>query len=267
VASALRLYFELARRGYRRYAAYPGATFAGVFTNTFFGFLQAYILLAVFQQRGEIGSYDQQDAVTYVWLAQGMLMTIYLWGWYEVAFRIGSGDIVTDLYRPLDFQLLWLAQDLGRGAYHALFRGIPPFLVGALAFDVLVPSSATTWLCFVVSVGLAIVTSFGFRFLFNLAAFWLLDYRGVGVLAMVASTFLSGMIIPVAFFPDWLRALAWALPFASMVQAPIEVFLGHAHGLELAGLLGLQAFWAAALLLAGRVVFAAGTRKLVVQGG
>ena len=37
-----------------------------------------------------------------------------------------------------------------------------------------------------------------------------------------------------------------------MVQAPIEVFLEHATGAELAGLLALQAFWAAVLLLAGR---------------
>jgi viologen exporter family transport system permease protein len=267
VRTHLRLFYELVRRGFRRYAAYPGATFAGVFTNTVFGFLQAYILLAVFQDRAEVGTYDRGDAVTYAWLAQGLLMTVYIWGWYEVAYRIGSGDIATDLYRPLDFQLYWLAQDLGRGAYHAIFRGIPPFVIGALAFDVLLPGSPATWILFVVSVALAVTTSFAFRFLFNLAAFWLLDYRGVGVLAMVAATFLSGMTIPIAFFPDWLRALAWALPFASMVQAPIQVFLGQVQGLELAGLLGLQATWAAVLLLAGRAVFAAGTRKLVVQGG
>jgi ABC-2 type transport system permease protein len=258
---------ELARRGFRRYAAYPGAAFAGVFTNTFFGFLQAYILLAVFRGRAEIGAYDASDAVTYVWIAQGMLMTVYIWGWYEVALRIGSGDIATDLYRPLDFQLYWFAQDLGRAGYHALFRGIPPFLIGALAFDVRLPDDPTVWLAFPVSVLLAVCVSFAFRFLFNLAAFWLLDYRGVGVLAMTASTFFSGMIIPVAFFPGWLETLAWALPFAAMVQAPIEVFLGNARGLELAGLLALQAVWALTLLLAGRAVFAAGTRKLVVQGG
>ena len=74
-------------------------------------------------------------------------------------------------------------------------------------------------------------------------------------------------MLPLAFFPDWLETLAWALPFAAMVQAPIEVFLEHATGAELAGLLALQAFWAAVLLLAGRAAFAAGTRKLVLQGG
>jgi ABC-2 type transport system permease protein len=263
----LRLGFELARRGYRRYAAYPGATWAGVFTNTFFGFLIAYALLAVFEHRDSVGSYDARDAVTYTWLAQGMLMTIYLWGWFEVALRVRSGDVATDLQRPLDLQAYWLAQDLGRAAYHALFRGVPPFILGALVFDVLVPRNPLVWIAFTASVVLAVVTSFAFRFLFNLAAFWLLDYRGAGILAMVASTFLSGQIVPLAFFPGWLETLAWALPFAAMVQAPIEIWLGHAEGIQLAGLLALQAVWAALLLGLGRLVLAAGMRKLVIQGG
>jgi ABC-2 type transport system permease protein len=263
----VRLYFEIARRGYRRYAAYPGATVAGVFTNTVFGFMLAYVLLAVFRERDTVGGYDASDAVTYVWIAQGLLMTIYIWGWFEVGLRVRTGDIATDLQRPLDFQAYWLAQDLGRAAYHALFRGVPPFILGALVFELRPPDDVTAALAFPLSVVLAVVVSFGFRFLFNLAAFWLLDYRGVGVLAMVLSSFFSGQIVPLAFFPGWLETVAWALPFAAMVQAPIEVFLGHAAGLELAGLIALQAFWAAALLAAGRVVYAAGTRRLVVQGG
>ena len=263
----MRLHWELARRGYRRYAAYPGATVAGAFTNTVFGFMIAYILLAIFRERDRVGGYDASDAVTYAWVTQGMLMTVYVWGWYEVALRVQQGDIATDLQRPLDFQLYWLAQDLGRAAYHAVYRGIPPFLVGGLFFDVRLPGDAVVWLAFVVSVVLAVCVSFAFRFLFNLAAFWLLDYRGVGVLAMVVSTFFSGMIVPIPFFPDWLETLAWTLPFVAMVQAPVEIFLDHARGLELAGVLALQLFWAAVLLLAGRAAFAAGTRKLVIQGG
>ena len=85
-----------------RYAAYPAATFAGIWTNTIFGFLQAYILLALYENRTDIGGYDPSDSVTYVWFAQAMLMTVYVFSWFEVALRIRSGDIATDLARPLD---------------------------------------------------------------------------------------------------------------------------------------------------------------------
>ncbi len=75
------------------------------------------------------------------------------------------------------------------------------------------------------------------------------------------------MILPITFFPDWLAAIAHALPFASMVQVPIDVYLGKHTGAGLAAVLALQALWAAVMLGLVRLAFAAGTRKLVIQGG
>ena len=81
------------------------------------------------------------------------------------------------------------------------------------------------------------------------------------------SLFFSGMVIPIAFFPHWLATLSYALPFAAIIQLPVNVYLGKYTGLELVGILALQAAWALALLGLARLVIAAGTRKLVIQGG
>jgi ABC-2 type transport system permease protein len=262
----VRLDWEIAKRGWRRHAAYPGATAAGVFTNTIFGFIQAYILLAVFRHRTQVGTYDASDAVTYVWLAQGLLMTVYAFGWTELALRIRDGSIATDLSRPLDPQRYWLAFDLGRAPYHLIFRGLLPFAVGAAVFQLHYPSPLDL-AAFFVSVVLAVVVSLGFRFLYNSAAFWFVDIRGVVTLALTVSLFFSGMVLPLTFFPSWLRAIAYALPFASIMQTPIDVWLGKHHGAELVGILALQAVWALALLAAGRLTLRLGAKKLVIQGG
>jgi viologen exporter family transport system permease protein len=262
----VRLDWEIAKRGWRRYAAYPWATTAGVFTNTIFGFLQAYILLAVYEHRSDVGGFDSADAVTYVWLAQSMIMTVYIFNWQELALRIRDGSIATDLSRPLDPQRYWLAYDLGRAPYHFIFRGIAPFLVAALVFELHYPTPLAA-IAFVLSLLLAVVVSFGIRFLYNVAAFWLLDYRGVMTLTITVVIFFSGMAIPIRFFPEWLRELAYALPFASVIQTPVDVWLGKREGLALLGVLALQAGWALALLGCGRLAFARGARKVVIQGG
>ena len=75
------------------------------------------------------------------------------------------------------------------------------------------------------------------------------------------------MILPLTFFPTWLRAIAHALPFSSIVQTPIDVWLGKHHGAELVGILALQAMWAIVLLGLGRVTLRLGAKKLVIQGG
>src|SRR3954468_24707431 len=273
-SGVVRLDWEIAKRGWRRYAAYPWATAAGVFTNTVFGFLQAYILLAVFQHRSDVGGYDAADTVTYVWLAQALIMTVYIFGWQELALRIRDGSIATDLARPIHPQRYWLAFDLRRAPYHFVFRGvppfvlraIPPFVLGALVFDLHYPAP-WLYLVFLLSLTLAVVISLGFRLLYNSAAFWLIDYRGILTVALVFSLFFSGMVIPIAFFPHWLATLSYALPFAAIIQLPVNVYLGKYTGLELVGILALQAAWALALLGLARLVIAAGTRKLVIQGG
>jgi len=265
----VRLDWELARRGYRRYAAYPGATYAGLFTNVFFGFLIAYILLAVYDERTDIGGYDVRDAIAYVWLSQGLLSVVGIFGpsWFELARRVQTGDVATDLQRPVDVQRAERAQDLGRAGYQVVWRAVPQFLLGLLFFELTVPTDAGRWLLFAVSVSLAVFVSFGVRFLVNLTAFWLLDYRGPVLLVIAVNLVLSGAIIPLAFFPGALDTVVHLGPFASMLMAPIDIYVGEPLGGSSVIVLALQLSWAVVLLVGGRVVLGAGTRKLVLQGG
>src|SRR3954454_17372457 len=168
----MRLYWEIGRRGFRRYSVYRSATLAGAFTNSVFGLLRAYILLAVFAHRATVGDLNAQDTVTFSLVAQSTLMVTALFaGGTDIALRIRTGDIVSDLYRPIDFQRYWLAHDLGRAVYQASWRSLPPFLVGALIFDVRLPEHPVTWLWFALSMVLAVAVSFGVRFLVGLSSF------------------------------------------------------------------------------------------------
>jgi ABC-2 type transport system permease protein len=119
-------------------------------------------------------------------------------------------------------------------------------------------------LLFAVSTALAVVISFALRFLLDLCAFWLLDARGVRGLYVVAANALTGLAIPLAFFPDAVRTALYATPFPAMLQTPIDVFGERG---ATAALLGHQLLWAAALLAVGQFVLTRATRKLVVQGG
>jgi ABC-2 type transport system permease protein len=264
---ALRLDWEIGRRGYARYAAYPAATVAGLFTNTVFGFMRAYVLLALFEERQSIGGYDASATLTYTWLTQALIMTIYIWGWQDLALRIRSGDIAGDLVRPVHPLRAALAFDLGRALYHALFRGLPPLLIGAFAFRLVAPPGILEWIAFAVSVVLAVVVSYAFRVIYNVAAFWTTDHRGPLLLGAIAANIFSGFIIPVAFFPDWLAAIAHATPFPSMVQLPIDIFVGRAVGADAIGVLVVQLAWAMGLMAAAVLLFERGVRRLVVQGG
>jgi ABC-2 type transport system permease protein len=259
--------WAVATRSYRRQSTYRGATVAGVFTNTVFGFILAYVLLAVLRERHVIGGFDAIDAVTFTFVMQGMLMVIGVFGAMDIADRIRSGDVVSDLYRPVDFQAYWLADAYGRSAFYALFRGIPPFLIASFVFHLRVPGALEIWISFVVSLIAAVAISFGFGFVLQLTAFWLLDIKGPHQFGWLVAQFFSGVYVPVVFFPRWLEAVAYATPFPAMAQFPAEVFLGKHRGLDLAPIYAQQLLWAAVMLAIGRLVLMRAMRKVVVQGG
>jgi len=264
------LYADVAARSFRRFSTYRTATLTGIFTNSVFGVIYSFAYLALWKQQSHAGGYDATDAVTYVWIGQALLMTVALWGGGttdDLAQRIRTGDVAIDLYRPVGLIGWYLAGDLGRASYHFLARGLGPTVLGFLLFDIALPDGPVAGLAFLVSLALAVVTSFAIRFLVALTAFWLLDQTGVRTLSGVLALFWSGMVLPLVIFPEPLRTIAFALPWASYLQTPADIWLGHRTGYGVVGGLALQVLWIALLLALCQTVLGAATRKVVVQGG
>jgi ABC-2 type transport system permease protein len=247
--------------------AYRTANLAGLATNAFWGTLRSFLFLGLFRGREVAAGWSVHDAIDYVWATQALIMPVYFWAWWEIASTIRTGDVVSDLAKPVDYYAFWLSRDAGRAVYHTLFRWLPTTLLGVLLFGVRLPAHSSRWGWFSLSVALAVWLSFGLRFLYNVAAFWLLDQRGVGALVSISAIFLSGFLAPLNYFPEWAQAIVTWLPFAGMLQTPVEVFLGKLHGAPLASALGFQAAWALLLLVAGRLLLTLVVRKVIVQGG
>jgi ABC-2 type transport system permease protein len=259
------LYARLVRYGFRRHATYVWAAIAGAFTNSVFGILRAYILIALWQARPGLAGYDVADAVTFCFVTQALIGPMQLFGGgLTLPERIRTGDIALDLVRPASLQLWTLAEDLGRAGYLFFVRGIPPMLLGGALFGVVTPAGAGWWLAFLASFTVGVLVSFAWRYLVALSVCWLLDDRGVNAFSLVLTTLFSGMLLPLGLFPGRLGELARALPWAAMVQAPTDVYLGKA---PIAQTLAFQCFWAVALLALGALATRAIRHKVVIQGG
>ena len=135
----MRVYLEVARLSFRRYSTYRVATLAGVFTNTVFGFIMASVLRAALGNR-TIGGLDADKATAFTFVAQAMLMAALVLGDFEHVDRVRTGEVAVELLRPIDYAWFRLAADLGRSAFYAVARGIPPFLVGWIVYRFEVPS-------------------------------------------------------------------------------------------------------------------------------
>ena len=265
----MEVYWAIAVRSFRRFSTYRIATVSGAFTNTVFGFIFCGVYLTLWHISPGLGGYDQSDALTFVWLQQGLLAPIGIFGattTVELGERVRTGEIAVDLYRPTDLMVWWLSVDAGRAWFQLLTRGGVPLLVGALVFDLTFPTSAVQWLAVVVALAFGILISFAIRYMVALSGFWITDSRGLESLAMVLSLFFSGTILPLVVFPGWIGDVARATPWAGTLQVPIDVWLGRNPG-GITSALMFQLFWIVVLVLAGRLVTVFATRKVVVAGG
>ncbi|MBN1485043.1 MAG: ABC-2 family transporter protein [Chloroflexia bacterium] len=263
----MRLFWALVKLSFQRQLAYRAANLAGLATNLFFGLLRAAVMAALYGSRPEVLGISLTAAITYTGLSQGLIAFLSLFSWYEVMDTIHSGQIGSDLLKPMGYFNFWLARDLGRAGANLLLRGLTLIALYALIFDLAWPRGRLQWLSLALTMLLALLVSFAWRFLVNLAAFWTPNALGLGRFFFILSWILSGFLMPLRFFPDWFVRICYLTPFPHTVNTVVEVYLGLLQGTELLRALLWQGLWLLGLLLLGQVVLRAGVRRLVIQGG
>jgi ABC-2 type transport system permease protein len=244
------------------------AALGGLVANATFGLLKVGILFATVEAAGgSIGGYDVGAMSAYVWLSQGLLGSVNLFGRTDVAERIKTGDVAVDFVRPLDVQASSVTVEVGRRLFVLIPRGLPSVLIGVLGVGMTMPTTPLPYLLGALSVLLGIVVSCTTVYLVAVARFWLVEGRGLELFYMVVSGFLAGLFVPVTLFPDWLQAVAAATPFPSMLQHPVDVLSGRVDLGESVRLIGVQLAWLVLTAAVGALLTRAGRVRLEVQGG
>jgi ABC-2 type transport system permease protein len=183
----------------------------------------------------------------------------------EIGRRFREGQIAADLLRPISLQLHCYARDLGRAYATLLLQTIPLFLLCLTVFPVQLPTRASTWLLWLVSLTLAHLTNYALSFMIGVAALPLHNISGLTHLKATLVSVFSGALIPLELFPKALQPYIFALPFHSFVHTPASIFLER--DVSVAGLLGEQVAWAATMWILAMVAWRAAANTLTVQGG
>lgn len=263
----MRLFWELTRLSFQRQLTYRIATIAGIATNFFFGVLRATIFVALYDIQPSVEGISVKGAITYAVLGQALIGYLSMFHWYDLMNTIYTGDVASDLLKPMNYFRFWMAQDLGRALVQLIFRGAILLFAFTLIYELYWPQGFINITALFICVPLSWLVSFSWRFLVNLSAFWTPNSRGILRFVFVLSWFFSGFLMPLRFFPDWVIRISYLLPFPHMFNTVIEIYLGVLSGKELIQALLGQIFWALGLIILGQIVLRIGVRRLVILGG
>lgn len=179
-------YWRLFAAGVREQSTYRLAALGGLVANLTFGFLKVTVLFATVRAAGgELKGYDVATMSTYVWLSQGLLGSVNLFGRTALATRVKDGDIAIDLLRPVNVQGVHLMTELGRSVWSLVPRGVPSVVIGALVVGMALPPGVIPYVLGALSLLLGMLVSAASVYLVAVAGFWLVETRGVQTFYMV----------------------------------------------------------------------------------
>jgi ABC-2 type transport system permease protein len=264
--SAVPAYLTLARLQVRIVYAYGFGVVAGLLIALARIFLLRTVWTSVYEGSSSAESVGLAEVVTFLTLAQLQLFVMQPTLVTYVQRRIHDGQIGLDLVRPIPFLGGLLAQQAGANL------GFVPFVVLAAPFafvlgNLAAPASLPAVFAYLVSVVLAWLISSLIGLLMGLLAFWTVETHGVTVIYTFATQLLGGALVPLAFFPGWLRTLADVLPFRAVAAVPVSIYTGATVGADVFAAIAFQAAWIALLGLVGWLTWQRARRVITVYRG
>ncbi len=262
-------YFRFTKNSIQKNLSYRANVLLYLFGNLVQTLVLYYLWKAIFDSAGggTLNGFNFNQMVAYL-LATVAVQSVINGNAEEIiAEEIMEGSIAFNLARPIEYRARVFFDHLGVSLYNLFAAGIPALVVALIVTRDSAGAVLERALAFSVSLVLSFVLVFFYKFCLGLIAFITTNMWGVLNVEAVVSGFLSGALIPIAFFPEWARGVAGIMPFASMVSAPALTFTGRLAGSDLAYVIGIQIAWV--LFFAGLSSLAWSTlsRRLAVNGG
>lgn len=261
------LYLEYIRISFQSLLAYRLRYIVGILTYLIHVGVYYFIYKALFAADASIHGYTLSQMVTYVsvgWICKSFYLNYID---HQIAVDIREGKIAMDLIKPQDYQLMYFARGLGQCFFRILFFTPLIVLATTLCFPVHGPAGPFASVCFILSSLLSILIYTGINYIVGMTAVHFLSIHGILHLKNTIIELLSGLLIPIDWFPSWFQTLSAYLPFKMISYVPLSIYLGRISRTGMVHALFLQVFWVVVLFTAGRLLWLSCQHKILVQGG
>lgn len=246
---------------------YRESAFAGIVTQIFWGVIRILILYAFYRSSSEPQPISFPEVVSYIWLAQATFRLVPISVDQEIAYMIRTGTVGYELIRPLDLYYFWLSRTMAGKLAPTLLRIGPVLLISGLFLGLKPPAGCFAFFAWLVLTWVALILSAAITNLMNISMLWTIAGDGISNLFMSATYLLSGQMVPLSLFPEFTKKVIHALPFAGLVDLPIQFYLGKKTITDLPSALLFDFLWIAVFILSGRAILKAGLKKMILQGG
>jgi len=260
-------YLEFSRVGFVNILAFRLRYFTGIITYFLNVTVYYFIWTAVFRSSAHLAGYTLAQIITYV--SVGWIIRSFYWNTIdqEMAYEVIEGKIAMDFIKPVSIQWMWIFRAMGESAFRLVLLTLPTAVIVAFIFPVQGPSSRENFLLFLVGVLGSFFLMGAINFMIGTCAIPLKS-----ILALIRAKYwlielLSGLLIPVSFFPGSLQKIMAWLPFEHIAYTPLQIYLGKLDRMHALRALAVQWFWVILLLALANLWWNRASRKITIHGG
>lgn len=181
--------------------------------------------------------------------------------------KVMDGSISMELIRPTSFFFMNLAENVGHSLFHIMARTFPILIISISIYDISIPYEPVRFSVFIFSFVAGYILISMLNFITGLLAFWFIEIFPFMLFKYALFMFFSGGIVPIDFFPEFLKPVVNILPFQYMLYIPTTILIGRVPLTEVLPIMATQLLWILIMGVICVLMWNCGKKKLVIQGG
>ncbi len=262
-------YLALTRLGIIECVSYRLALLVMVFGNLLYLTLIYFVWKAIFASSGSdvVNGMTFETTMIYLVLATALFNFMEMYIVWEINRDVQSGKIALNLIKPIEYKdyLFWSVS--GSFVVNFVFTFIPTFIIVMLVTKGTIVLGINL-VYFLIAVILAVIINYEIDFIIGTICLFTESIWGINVMKQAVVTLLSGATIPLAFFPEKLRAVIEYLPFRAIYDTPLTLLLSHNPDWSMVGeKLFISLIWVVVMSTISHLFWRISIRQVTVNGG
>lgn len=263
----LQVYWELIRIRFLTMLAYRMYYYSGIINYSLNIGVYYFLWNAVYGSESSLNGMTVVQMSTYIavsWMARAFYFNNLD---LEIAEEIREGSVAVQFIRPYHYLLVKAAQGFGEGLFRLLLFSVPGLIIVSLVLPIQLPPLGLVWLKYALSLLLGFLINIQVNLLVGILTFFLLNNRGLLRAKRALVDLLSGVVIPISFFPEWAQTLLSFLPFQAITYLPSMTLIQGLAGVTFVEAISQQMIWVIIMCLLIIWIWTKAKRHMVVQGG
>ena len=262
-----KVYKQIIKTGIIRSFTYKFEVYSNILMQTIIMIASAYFWKALFKNADSVQGVTVNTMLIYTVVSSMISIVLSSDVEWRIMRSVEKGTIAIDMMRPINVFSIFFAEDIAKLISLIFQNLLPVFIIGSLIIGIPKPVSFINFVMFLVSLVMAFFIYWFIAVMFGMISFWAFEMSAIFQVKKHLIRLLSGSIIPIWFFPNWLQNVLNALPFAYLYQLPLDIYIGKATNADIAKGLLTQFVWLVAVAIMFVLFEKRITKKVMIQGG